>query len=415
MADRIKLLIQKRTSLKSQITSLTNIVEKDRYDKTALKLRMARITDLYHAYEEFNDELELLDPNDNHKDEFVSVQERFYVLASKVDEIVNSSTDLISNPGSSNTISQCNSSASTVSTKRRVKLPEASLPTFDGQYENWLSFKNSFIAMIDSQSDLSDVEKLQYLKSALSGDAANKIKILSFEGSNYHKAWNLLKRSYEVKRILISRHISLMLNSPTLEKESTDGLSKLADDAQQHVASLALLGVNIPSEILVNVLESKLPKNVAEKWEETLDRDEFPKIDDLYEFLYKTAVRLSKRSRSGTIKRDDDKSVSLVKKARISNKVFLTNITNNCSACKNKQHPLFKCDQFKLLSIPKRIEFVKKSMLCYNCLRSHRGRACNYINCTICQKRHNTLLHLDKFKPASTSTDTIVNKGSQGE
>jgi len=89
MADRIKLLIQKRTLLKSQITSLTNLVERDRYDKAALRLRMARLTDLYHAYEEFNDELVLLDPNDTHKDEFTNVQERFYSLASKVEEIIN--------------------------------------------------------------------------------------------------------------------------------------------------------------------------------------------------------------------------------------------------------------------------------------------------------------------------------------
>lgn len=92
-----------------------------------------------------------------------------------------------------------------------------------------------------------------------------------------------------------------------------NGLSKLADDAQQHVASLAALGVNVGSEILVNLLENKLPKNTAEKWEETLDRDEFPKIDDLYEFLYRTAVRVSKRVRE-TSKRDDDKFLPPLKK-----------------------------------------------------------------------------------------------------
>jgi len=87
--------------------------------------------------------------------------------------------------------------------------------------------------MIDSQTDLSYVEKLQYLKLALTGKMANKIKILSIEGSNYHQAWELLKRSYEVKRILISRHLSLLLNTPVLERETTDDLSKLVDDAQQ--------------------------------------------------------------------------------------------------------------------------------------------------------------------------------------
>lgn len=235
MAERVKLLVQKRTSLKAQITGLTNLVERDRYDKTALKLRMARVTDLYHTYEEYNDELIILDPSDSHKDQFTNVQDRFYSLAGKIEEIINPNTSTANTDTSTNASQSNNSESTTVAittiAKRRIKLPEASLPQFDGHYENWLSFKNAFRAMIDSQADLADTEKLQYLKSALRGKAANKIKILSIDGSNYHKAWELLTRSYEVKRILISRHLSLLLNMPVLDKESTESLSKLADDA----------------------------------------------------------------------------------------------------------------------------------------------------------------------------------------
>jgi len=264
--------------------------------------------------------------------------------------------------------------------------------------------------MIDSCSDLSDVEKLQYLQSALTGEAANKIKILVIEGSNYSRAWELLKRAYEVKRILISRHLSLLINAPVLDKETTDGLSNLADNAQQHVASLAALGVNVGSEILVNLLESKMPKNTAEKWEETLNRDEFPKIDELYEFLYKTAVRVSKRTRTETSKRDDNKNHFPTKRARISDKAFIVNATNLCTICKNKQHPLYKCDKFRQLSVSKRIEAVKAARLCYNCLRSHLGKPCSFSVCTICQKRHNTLLHLNKQSSTVTKASVADSK-----
>lgn len=173
----------------------------------------------------------------------------------------------------------------------------------------------------------------------------------------------MLTRSYEVKQILISRHLSLLLNMPVLDKESTESLSKLADDAQQHTASLSALGVTIGSEVLVNVLESSLSRRLAEKWEESLDRDEFLKIDDLYEFLYRTAVRLFKRIRSDTGKRDEDNPLPSAKRRRISNKTFMVGAKNNCIACKTKQHPLFKCDKFKQLTIPKRIELVKNALL----------------------------------------------------
>jgi len=115
---------------------------------------------------------------------------------------------------------------------------------------------------------------------------------------NYARAWELLERSYEVKRILISQHLSAILNLTTLDKETTDGLSKLADDTQQHLASLNALGVSVTPEIIGHILESKLPRVTLERWETTLERDEFPKLDQIYEFLYKTAVCASRRERS---------------------------------------------------------------------------------------------------------------------
>ncbi|XP_018400312.1 PREDICTED: uncharacterized protein LOC108771274 [Cyphomyrmex costatus] len=368
---------------------------------------MDRVTELFHAYEDYNDELLTLDSNENHKDEFANVQDRFYSLLIRVRTL----TDSIQSVANTSMGIDAPSPVDTASTvvNHKMKLPKVSLPNFDGSYEKWLSFKNAFIAMIDSRTDLSDVEKLQYLQSAVTGEAANKIKILSIESANYSRAWELLKRAYEVKRIIISRHLSLINNLPILEKETTEGLSKLADDAQQHVASLAAMGVSIGSEMLVNILERKLPKNTADKWEETLGRDEFPKIDELYEFLYRSAVRVSKRVRPEA-SRLDDKSSSSVKKPRTSNKAFAINTANSCIACKNKQHPLYKCDKFKQLDASKRIEIVRNARLCYNCLRSHRGKPCNYANCTICQKRHNTLLHLDKYPSVTTKIDAADSK-----
>lgn len=38
---------------------------------------IARLIELYHAYEEYNDELALLDPNDTHQSEFEKIQARF--------------------------------------------------------------------------------------------------------------------------------------------------------------------------------------------------------------------------------------------------------------------------------------------------------------------------------------------------
>jgi len=409
MSDRIKLLLQKRTSLKSQITGLSNILDKDRIDKTSLKLRMKRLTDLYHTFEENNDELAVLDSNENHQAEFANIQDRYYALAARIENVLQPEEIAETSTNRSTLEVSINDTDRVTSTKnRRIKLPETSLPTFDGKYENWLSFKNAFNNMIGLQSDLSDVDKLHYLKSALTGEAINKIRILSIDGTNYTTAWQLLERAYEVKRILISRHLSLILNLPTIERDSADGLSKLADDAQQHVAALKALGVSVGSEIMVHIIESKLPKGILERWETTLERDSFPDIDEMYEFLYKSAVCASKRERSKGSETEKTKSEPLAKRKRYiaSNQAFTLYASRSCIMCKNTRHPLYKCAKFKELPVRKRIETITNAKLCYNCLRSHRGETCKFSTCTICHKRHNTLLHVENYTTPKESSIT---------
>lgn len=130
MVDKIKLLIQKRTSLKSQIINLTNLLEKEKLDNTALRLCITRLTELFRAFEEHNDELAILDLNESHQDEFTNIQEHFYTLASKIENILNPTSSSIAN--SSNSEVRIEETASiTSSRKRRIKLSEAPLPIFD--------------------------------------------------------------------------------------------------------------------------------------------------------------------------------------------------------------------------------------------------------------------------------------------
>ncbi|KYN42880.1 hypothetical protein ALC56_02683 [Trachymyrmex septentrionalis] len=65
------------------ITNLSNVLGKSKSDNTSLKLTIAHLTDLYHAFEELNDELAILDPNEAHESEFVVIQEQFLFTRGK--------------------------------------------------------------------------------------------------------------------------------------------------------------------------------------------------------------------------------------------------------------------------------------------------------------------------------------------
>lgn len=407
MARRIKFLTQKRTSLRARIDDLTDLLASDTVDHAVVKLRSARLTELFHAFEEYNDELMTIDSNGNHNTEFNEIQARYYALTAKTDKIVGTAS--CSGAGTSRSeVNQAVESAPAQIRLKRIKLPEIKLPDFDGAYENWLSFKNEFRNVIDARTDLTDIDKLHYLKSALTGEAANKVKLFAVEGINYANAWEVLTRAYEVKRVLISRHLASLLNMPSVDKETANGLTKLADDAQQHVASLNALGVNITPELVVHLIESKLSKYTANRWEATINREQFPTPDQIYEFVYRSAVCASKHEKAEIAAKERTASESSAKRRRVqsNNRALVLNTPPVCVACKRRSHTLYMCDDFNKLTVPKRIELIKSEKLCYNCMRAHRARTCRFRGCTICHKRHNTLLHLERPADANSSAST---------
>ena len=55
------------------------------------------------------------------------------------------------------------------------KLPKLNMPTFDGNLLNWQSFWDSFSSAVHDNTTLSDVQKFNYLKSQLYGEASQCI------------------------------------------------------------------------------------------------------------------------------------------------------------------------------------------------------------------------------------------------
>ena len=408
-AESMKKLNKRRGTHKMQITNFHKFIEDSTLqgpDQIRVMVRLDKFKASFVDFDEVSDNLEIFDEDHDHASERFQIEEQYLDLVAEAEHLIKkalSTTPQVSvNNVNYETIRE--HLTSTV-TKRRIKLPEASLPKFSGKYEDWLSFEDAFTSMIHNQTDLNNIEKLQYLKSAVTNEAANKIKNLSITDGNYDRAWKLLKSAYADKRLIISRHLSLLLRLPIQEKESAEGLRRLADETQQHIESLKSLEINLNEEIVVQILEEKLNKLMAEKWEESLKRDTFPRLEEMFEFLYKTASRLSKRDREKieqTSSQAANKSSQPVHKKSFLKKghrqAFLSKIGKPCPICLDSQHPVYKCSKFRTYAIPKRIQAARDAFLCLNCLRSHRDKSCNFSKCMICEENHNTLLHIPPEK-----------------
>ncbi|KAF8778407.1 hypothetical protein HNY73_015131 [Argiope bruennichi] len=79
------------------------------------------------------------------------------------------------------------------------KLPKLELPHFYGDMENWISFKELFQAMVINNSELSKIDKLQYLFASTKVNAAKLIRGFTIREENLKYCWELLCKRFENK------------------------------------------------------------------------------------------------------------------------------------------------------------------------------------------------------------------------
>ncbi len=125
-----------------------------------------------------------------------------------------------------------------------MRLPDMSLPKFDGKYEDWPTFQDLFTAGFHNNSTLSGSQKLQYLKSCLSGEAASIIKSFTITDVNYNEAWSLLEQQYDNKREIVMSHVKRLLFQPSIKQESAAALQEMLTLTLECLRSLK--GLSLP-------------------------------------------------------------------------------------------------------------------------------------------------------------------------
>ena len=418
MADvsRIKLINQKRATLKAQLTNLENLCATEEFDATNAKLRSVKLSQLYHKYEELHEELSILDPENPNLGEIQDIETRFYAISSKIENL-NQQALPASNSAANLSIT------STETNQKSLKLPTSELPTFDGNFKKWLSFKNTFLGMVDANPKINDLQRIIFLsKNCLQGEASKVIAIYDLSAENYKPAWNLLVQTYDKKRILIAGHLDEIIELLNVSKVNPKQLNDIVTNIRQHVNMLKTLNVQPDEHMLVRMIEHIMPFHARIKWEEGLDLQTFPSFENLAKFLSDSALRVfntqqnNRQEKHGKRNFSNDKGETSRKSKKDNNgeRIFLANHNDlkssnfmTCRYCNQKDHYIYCCQEFLKLPIPKRLDFINSSKLCKNCLRKHKDQKCTFSKCRVCNKFHNTLLH--------KSSNSTTNKTSQNE
>lgn len=411
-----KKLIAQRGSLKAQLTKFCSFLESEVTNEKLfeLKARKQKAERLWDEFQAIQIEIQLLDESLDQSEETDTFDTRFFeamaLADSKSEATIARSESIRASNGSLNNNTNIAGDSDNIS----IRLPEIKLDDFRGNYSNWVSFRESFISLIDSNRKLNAVQKFFYLKSVLKDEALNVISNLDITAVNYNIAWQLLVDRYENKKLIMHSHVQAIidLKSP---KEYHSSLRNFLDTFLLNYRALLALNEKVQywDAILLHILNLKLDSNVKRDWESFVHNETEPTIEMFIRFVNNKCQLLqtieSRSSNNKEIRKPEYKLTTHVQTNESNYK------STKCTFC-NGTHLIYFCERFLELAINVRQEKVKKRNLCLNCLKSgHIATNCKSGGCKRCHKKHNTLLHFEKRETPNSNinvntTDEIPNR-----
>ncbi len=169
-----------------------------------------------------------------------------------------------------------------------LKLPRLDLPTFDGTYTNWISFVDLFHGAVHNNADLSNSQKLFYLKSSLKGEAQKLLSTVTVTDSNYEVARRMLSDRYDNKRVILREHLSSLFKAPSVAESDARGLRKLMDYAHEQRLAFQAMGFamdEMADIFMVYIIVEKLDRESLKQWELDHPGKDRQRYDELYKFL----------------------------------------------------------------------------------------------------------------------------------
>lgn len=100
-----------------------------------------------------------------------------------------------------------------------MRLPKISLPRFDGDPVKWTSFWDSYQSAIHLNSDISEIDKFNYLRSLLDHTALDSIDGLTLSSANYQQAIDILSKWFGNKQVIISKHMDTLMNIEVISSD----------------------------------------------------------------------------------------------------------------------------------------------------------------------------------------------------
>lgn len=409
------------TKLKGQQTSVNNIskfVENYPEGTTAsqIAVRLERLDDLW---EKINESIYEIETHEDYTEseafskERLDFENRYYEIKSSLLDKSKEFPDL-------SALDQTTRGDTTLhGGMDHVRLPQIKLQNFDGNIDEWLSFRDLYTSLIHRKPDLSEVEKFHYLKGCLGGEAKALVDSLKITRGNYTIAWDSLQNRYNNSKLLKKRQVQSLFKLPTLGKESVVDLQRLLESFERSVQTLDQV-VAQPADykdlLLIEVLSARLDPSTRRAWEEFSSTKEQDTLKELIDFIQRHIRILESLPTRTSDSRQESVPAAMKKKpwVRVTNNA-VQSTSGKCPAC-TENHLLHLCPAFLQMTVSSRESLIRTHALCRNCLkRGHQARDCSSrYTCRKCKAQHHTLVCFKGESDSKPQAVPNVNKGGSG-
>lgn len=406
----LRKLIRKRAAVQSSIEVIKEFVTKfdhATHSHRQLKIRLTKLQSLFTQFEDIQSQINDLDQGSYNDDDRLRLEDEVNSLVATIEDLIEQYTP----------ITPVNISHSSQLTGAEfLKLPAIQAPTFNGNLQDWASFIDTFNSLFHNNPNLTDVQRLHYLKTSVTGPAADVLRNFSIISENYQPAYEELVKQYENKSLTIQTHIRSLLHSPKVNTASASELRKLYNHVVSHVRALKALNQPVQQwdAWLVTIIHYHLDSTTASEWQLLQTTNELPTFCEMEKFLSKriSAYEVGAIAAGNVVRPIRPKGNQY---KQTDGTVLFSNDSNRkgskCVICAGF-HRLYMCEQFNKMSIVERKAVVFKNHLCFNCLRSgHQLKNCLYSGCPKCAQRHNSKLH-DDILSKSEDTNPSINQES---
>ncbi|XP_043583463.1 uncharacterized protein LOC122568137 [Bombus pyrosoma] len=215
------------------------------YEKSKLILMQEQLKEVRLGYEAIQSKMAPFDNED---------PTRSLDVADQFDEVAYRIGELLGNIRQSSTPTPETRDSSTDSGPISVRLPEMHLPKFDGTADDWESFRDTFMSAIDRNDKLTPVQKLYYLRTSLTGIAAQHIQSLGTTDANYANALASLKEKFDNPRQLCMNHWHAIANFPKMKNSTPEAVEETIKRGYLPQESVSVIGVSdVPNADNLNI------------------------------------------------------------------------------------------------------------------------------------------------------------------